>query len=114
MYVHIVHGARAGLLRRSLRLAILAPRACVCVSVLAGAAQSTDLMQSYKTGHLLHASPRAQFVASISGCVVGVWGSVAGVALLAMGAHLVPWVCLLARARALSAPLLLINERPPR
>ena len=35
-------------------------------------------MQSYKTGHLLRASPRAQFIASLCGCVVGVWASVAG------------------------------------
>ncbi len=46
--------------------------------MLPGAAQSTDIMQSFKTGHLLRASPRAQFLASLYGCVVGVWASVAG------------------------------------
>lgn len=50
----------------------------VLFAVCAGGAQSTDVMQSFKTGHLLGASPRAQFVASVAGCVTGVWGSVAG------------------------------------
>jgi uncharacterized oligopeptide transporter (OPT) family protein len=44
----------------------------------AGATQSTDVMQSFKTGHLLKASPRAQFFGSLWGCGVGVVASLGG------------------------------------
>ncbi|ORX65863.1 OPT superfamily oligopeptide transporter [Linderina pennispora] len=41
----------------------------------AGAQQAGDLMQDLKTGHLLHASPRAQFVAQMIGSVFSVFVS---------------------------------------
>ncbi|KAI8321233.1 OPT superfamily oligopeptide transporter [Martensiomyces pterosporus] len=41
----------------------------------AGAQQAGDLMQDLKTGHLLHASPRAQFVAQMIGSVYSVFVS---------------------------------------
>jgi uncharacterized oligopeptide transporter (OPT) family protein len=47
-----------------------------------GAAQSTDVMQSFKTGHILQASPRAQFYASIAGCFFGVFGAIGGTVLM--------------------------------
>eukprot|EP00500_Bicosoecida_sp_ms1_P002481 CAMPEP_0203807002 /NCGR_PEP_ID=MMETSP0115-20131106/820_1 /ASSEMBLY_ACC=CAM_ASM_000227 /TAXON_ID=33651 /ORGANISM="Bicosoecid sp, Strain ms1" /LENGTH=768 /DNA_ID=CAMNT_0050715669 /DNA_START=41 /DNA_END=2343 /DNA_ORIENTATION=- len=43
-----------------------------------GATQSTDVMQSFKTGHLLRASPKAQFWASVAGCLTGVVASITG------------------------------------
>ena len=44
----------------------------------AGATQSTDVMQSFKTGHLLRASPKAQFYGSLWGCGIGVVASLGG------------------------------------
>ncbi|KAJ1933918.1 OPT super, partial [Linderina macrospora] len=41
----------------------------------AGAQQAGDLMQDLKTGHLLHASPRAQFAAQMIGSVFSVFVS---------------------------------------
>jgi hypothetical protein len=38
----------------------------------AGAMQAGELMQDYKTGHLLHASPRAQFIGQLVGSSAGV------------------------------------------
>ena len=48
----------------------------------AGAQQAGDLLQDLKTGHLLGASPRAQFVAQIAGSLVGVLVSVGSYRLL--------------------------------
>ncbi|KAG8719972.1 hypothetical protein FRC08_001474 [Ceratobasidium sp. 394] len=41
----------------------------------AGAQQAGDLMQDLKTGHLLHASPRAQFYGQLVGSVVSIFVS---------------------------------------
>lgn len=50
----------------------------------AGAQQAGDLLQDLKTGHMLGASPRAQFFAQIAGSLVGVVVSVVAYKLLTL------------------------------
>lgn len=40
--------------------------------------QIGDVIQCYKTGHLIRASPNAQFMANVVGTVVGIFAAVGG------------------------------------
>lgn len=44
----------------------------------AGSTQAVDIMQAFKAGHILRASPKSQYYGSILGSVAGVFVSVAG------------------------------------